>query len=445
MKIGLIAPAWDMIRGKKQSRIFLLAPLTFPVLAALTPEDIEVRIIDERLEPVPHDADFDLVGLTFVTAFAPPAYEVADRFRARGVKVVVGGPHASIFPDEALLHSDSVVVGEAEEVWGRLIEDFRADRLKSIYRSEQLPSLDKFPRPRLDLVPEGFTFRNSTMASRGCPFRCDFCFTNAVNQYRQRFRPIFEVVKDIEAMNGNRFQRNHFVFWDDNFTGNISYTKELCRAIAPFGKKWGAAASTSIADDDEILSLLEKSGCIGLFIGLESVNSASLKQAHKYHNRVEKYRTLVKKLHDCGITLTGAFVFGFDQDDPTVFDRTMDLAIKIGLDCITPAILTPLPGTPLYDRMKKEGRIIDDNWAHYDYQHVVFKPENFTPDQLYEGFLRFMNDFFSYASIFRRLGRSRTRLLLGLLANLGYHKFYSRLLQDYEQGKNQGEEREIEG
>jgi radical SAM superfamily enzyme YgiQ (UPF0313 family) len=323
MKIGLIAPAWDLIREKRGSRIFLLPPLTFPVLAALTPDDIEIDIVEERVRPISFDSDYDLVGLTFVTAFAPHTYDIADRFREKGVKVVLGGPHASVLPEEALLHADSVVVGEAEATWKPLIKDFSKGRLQRIYRAPGLFDLKKFPRPRLDFVPKEFTFRNATLASKGCPFHCSFCFINLINQYRQRFRPISEVVKDIELMDWKSPNKKYFVFWDDNIVGDFRYTKELCRAIAPFKKKWAAAASANVAKDDEMLTLLEKAGCSGLFIGLESVNAASLRESRKTHNRVENYQEMMKKLHDHGIAVTLSFVFGFDQDYKTFLYRTM--------------------------------------------------------------------------------------------------------------------------
>lgn len=434
MKIGFIAPALDLDQEKKGERIFLLPPLTFPVLAALTPEDFEIEIIEERLRPIRYDSDFDLVGLTFVTAFAPRAYSIADKFRHKGVKVIVGGPHVSIFPEEALQHADAVVVGEAEEVWGQLLQDFQQGCLQKIYKASGLFDLKNFPSPRLEMMPKEFIFKNSTLASKGCPFRCNFCFTNSINQYQQRFRPIADVVQDIEAMDGNWLNRKYFVFWDDNLVGDPRYAKELFKAIAPLNRKWAAAASVNIANDEEMLQLLEKSGCAALFIGMESINSASLKESNKYHNHTEKYREMIKKLHDHGIGITGAFVFGFDHDDLSVFERTLEFAIKIELDCMTPAILTPLPGTPLYLQMDREKRIFDRNWSHYDYYHVIFEPKQMKPEKLYEGFLKFNHDFFSYHSILKRISHSRNQLILATLANLGYQSFYKRMFREYELG-----------
>jgi phosphatidylserine/phosphatidylglycerophosphate/cardiolipin synthase-like enzyme/radical SAM superfamily enzyme YgiQ (UPF0313 family) len=434
LKIGFIAPALDLDREQKGERIFLLPPLTFPVLAALTPNDIEIEIVEERLRSVNYNSRYDLVGLTFVTAFAPRAYQIGDEFRQRGTTVVMGGPHASVQPNEALLHADAVVIGEAEETWPLLLQDFRKGKLKRIYKSNQFFNIENFPRPRLDILPRQFTFRNATLTSKGCPHQCNFCFTNWINGYRQRFRPISEVVKDLETMEGNSFQRKHFVFWDDNLVGNKSYTKALFRAITPLRKKWAAATSVNIASDPELLALAAKSGCTALFIGMESVNSESLKASHKYHNHVYNYREMIKRLHDSGIGITGAFVFGFDQDDQTIFDRTFEFCQKIELDCMTPAILTPLPGTPLYQSMEKEGRIFDRDWAHYDYFHVVFAPRKMTPQQLYQGFLEFNQHFFSFSSIFKRLSHSRTQLILAILANLGYHRFYHRMYQEFRSG-----------
>jgi radical SAM superfamily enzyme YgiQ (UPF0313 family) len=431
MKIAFIAPAWDLVQKKPGARVFLLAPLTFPVLAALTPEEIEIEIIEERLRPIPFDVHYDLVGLTFVTSFAPRAYAIADTFREKGMTVVLGGPHATVRPVEALQHADTVVVGEAEKTWGQLIADFRRGKLSRIYQAQDLIDMKDFPRPRLDIVPKEFKIRNVTLASKGCPNRCSFCFVNKVNNYRQRFRPVADVVADIERMEEHAgLSGEYLVFWDDNIAGDPRYLKELCRAIAPFGKKWLAAAAANVADDDEVVRLLEHSGCAGLFIGLESVNSASLQHVHKHHNYVGKYREMMAKLHDHGIAVTGAFVFGFDQDERTVFDRTLEFVLGIDLDCMTPAIFTPLPGTPVYEDMEREGRIIDRNWAHYDYHHVVFEPRLMSRDELEVGFIKMMNSFFSFRSIFKRLSRSRTRLLMAILLNMGYHKFYRRMLDE---------------
>ncbi len=434
MKIGFIAPALDLDRERKGERIFLLPPLTFPVLAALTPPDIEVKVIEERVQPIPYEEDFDLVGITFVTAFAPHAYEIADRFRQKGVTVVLGGPHVSVMPQEALQHAEAVVVGEAEEIWPRLIDDFRRNNLQPVYRQNNLSDLSRFPRPRLEVIPKEFAFRNSTLASKGCPFKCNFCFVNMFNGYRQRFRPVEDVIADLERMEGNPYQRKRVIFWDDNINGHPAYLKKLLREMIPLKKKWASAASATIANDPELLDLLEKSGCTALFIGMESINTSSLRESAKYHNRVANYREMVKRLHDHGIALTGAFVFGFDQDDADTFDRTLEMMIDIELDCMTPAILTPLPGTPLYRQMAQQGRIFDHNWGDYDYFHVVFRPKQMSPEQLYEGFLEFNRRFFSYGSIFKRLSRSQTHLTLTILANLGYHGFYKRMIREYRQG-----------
>ena len=434
MKIGFIAPALDLDRERRGERIFLLPPLTFPVLGALTPEHYKIDIIEERVQPIPYDRDYDLVGITFVTAFSKRAYLIADKFRANGSTVVLGGPHVSVRPKEALQYADTIVIGEAEDVWINLLNDFENGRLKKVYRAKDLIDMKRFPRPRLDLIPKEFTFKNATLASKGCPFRCNFCAINALNKYHQRLRPISDVVRDIENMTGTGLNKKLLIFWDDNFGGNIPYTKELLKAITPLKKKWAAAASINIAQDDETLHLLEKSGCLALFIGMESINSASLKESQKFHNHAEKYKELIKKLHDHGIALTGAFVFGFDHDDSSVFERTLEMTSKIDLDCMTPAILTPLPGTPLYRKMQIDGRIFDNDWEHYDYFHVVYKPKLMNPEELYEGFLKFNQSFFSYKSIFFRLNHSQTQLLLAIIANLGYHNFYKRMVKEYKQG-----------
>jgi radical SAM superfamily enzyme YgiQ (UPF0313 family) len=234
-------------------------------------------------------------------------------------------------------------------------------------------------------------------------------------------------------LDGNT-SRRFLVFWDDNISGNPAYLKNLCRLLIPLQVKWAGAASTAVANDAELLTLLELSGCIGLFIGIESCNQASLRNAGKHHNQVEKMKTMVKRLHDHGVSLTGAMVFGFDEDDPGIFDRSIEFALDIDLDLMTPAILTPLPGTRLYNRMELEGRLLTRDWSKYDYFHVVFQPGQMEPAELYEGFLRMNRQFFALRSVFSRLARSRLNLAITFAANIGYRRFYNRMQAEYQTG-----------
>jgi len=419
----LICPTWeDVHRRKMKARAFRFPPVNLTLLAAMTPEEWEVSIVDENVDDVDFEADVDLVGITTMTATAPRAYAIADRFRARGVKVVMGGMHASAMPQEALQHADAVVVGEAEGCWHKVLEDFKRREMRGIYRSERFPDLAGLPIPRRDLLrKKAYLTTNTIQTARGCPFGCSFCAVSYFFGRKYRMRPVKEVIAEIEAM-GSKFVG----FLDDNIAGDRRYAKELFQALASEGIMWAGQASTTIARDRELLKLAQKSGCKGLFVGFESISEDSLGEVGKRFNRVEEYREVIKRFHDHGIVVEGAFIFGFDHDDLGVFERTLEFAKKSGLDLAQFGILTPLPGTPLRARLEREGRIISNDWSKYNIGHAVFRPKNMTPEQLEEGtqwaWLQFYSSPSILARLFKLLGRMPSLLLPLLVINAGYHK-----------------------
>jgi len=423
VKLMLIAPTWEEAhRRKMKGKAFRFPQLALPVIAALTPDEWEVSIVDENVDDVDFEADVDLVGITTMTATAPRAYTIADRFRARGVKVVMGGMHVSALPQEALQHADAVVVGEAEGCWHRVLEDFKRGQMKGIYRSEQLPDMAGQPLPRRDLLnKKAYILTSVLQVARGCPFGCSFCAVSYFFGRRYRMRPVREVIAEIRSMEAK------FVgFLDDNIVGDRRYAKELFQALIPERIIWVGQASSTIARDDELLRLAEKSGCKGLFIGFESLSEESLEEVGKGFNRVQEYREVIQKLHDHGIAVEGAFIFGFDHDDPGVFERTLEFAKKSKLDLAQFGILTPLPGTPLRARLEREGRIISNDWSRYNIGHAVFRPKQMTPEQLEEGMQWAWREFYSFPSIFLRLMRLGRRMPLTFLPlfiiNTSYHK-----------------------
>ncbi len=421
MKIELVQPlhAHYGTFGKRESLIFKPAQLTMPYLAALVPSDIDVSIIDEITAPaIPENSDADLVGITFVTPFAHRAYELAERYRKQGRTVVFGGPHVSLVPDEAQRFADAVVVGEAEDTWPLVISDFQKKRLRSRYRSST-PSLSSLPFARRNLLRKNsYIVHDVIQASRGCPFRCDFCALGAVYGHGHRTRPIHEVLREIETFDGDTF-----IFWDDNIVGSPNYSKELFRRLIPYKKKWLGQGSITVTRDPALLRLAAESGCIGLFIGIESVSQGSLESVNKGFNRVGSLQTDIQKLHDAGIAVLAGIIFGFDTDDETVFDRTLDIAVRSAIDGISFSILTPYPGTKLFHKLTAEGRILHYDWPRYNSEYAVFVPRLMSPEQLEEGHNRANREFYSASSIMKRLLKSRTQLGLTVKLNLADRKY----------------------
>lgn len=426
MKILLISPdlQGSIFRySRREVRSFSFPRLTLPLLAALTPSQHSIRLIDESVEDIDFDADVDLVGISLLTFLAPRGYEIADRFRERGIKVVLGGMHASALPEEALVHADAVVVGEAEEIWPTLLEDFQRGELKRIYKFGRRPSLQGLPRPRLDLLKrEGYLNANCVQATRGCPFGCDFCAVTDFFGNSYRLRPIDEVVEEVASLPGRGF-----VFVDDNIAGNRAYAKELFSALIPLGKSWGSQCHLGLADDSELLSLAAKSGCSHMFIGVESISQANLKGVRKSFNKVSKYEESIARFHDQGIVVNAGMIFGLDEDDDSVFPTTVEFLEKNRVELTLFNILTPLPGTRLYARLEEEGRIIDREWSHYDGRHVVFRPKRMSPETLSDGFFWAFHHLYSWRSMLTRLPRSKARKIPLYYVNFAYRHILKRI------------------
>ena len=387
------------------------------VLAALTPRDIEVSVIDENIEKINFDEEVNLVGITAMTPTALRAYEIAAAFKEKERAVVLGGFHASAVPEEAIQHADSVVIGEAEEIWPRLLQDFEAGRLKKFYRRREWTNLENLPIPRRDLLKaKSYRLFNTVETARGCPFHCSFCSVSSYFGNTYRFRPVKDVVKEVETLEGK-----YLFFVDDNIVGIPRRAKELFKALTPCKKKWIGQGSLTFANDDELLKLAAKSGCIAMFIGFESLSQASLREASKPFNVVKHYEEAIKKIHTHGISIHAAFIFGFDNDDESVFEKTVEFVNKTKLDSISFSALIPFPGTPLYRKLIKENRIITTNWSKYG--GAVFQPKLMSQEALDEGCKWAWKQCYSYKSIFTRLGSLKRHWFLHLLVNLGYKKW----------------------
>jgi len=429
MKLELIAPGWKS--GLWDVKWLRLPPLSLATIAALTPDDVEVDIVDENVQPVNFNNRADIVGISAMTPLAPRAYEIADEFRHRGVPVVLGGVHPSLLPDEAIQHADAVLIGEAEAVWGDVISDFQNRGLKRFYRCDK-PPLENLPVPRRDLFNRGDYFTlNTIQATRGCPYNCDFCAVSRLYGHAYRYRPVEDVARDVSSFKGKFMS-----FLDDNIFGNPRYAKELFKAIAQYGMKWTSQAS--LTKDEELLKLAGESGCMSLFVGFESISTAGLEEIHKKHNMMVDYREAVTLAHDYGIGIFGGFILGLDSDTPDVFKQTLDFVNDIGVDCAQFTLLTPYPGTKLYEKLEKEGRIFDRNWSHYDCAHVVFEPKQMTADELQQGFYWAFDQFYSSRSILKRALKMPMRAPYVLYTNYYFRKAVGELPRHRAMGVQDG-------
>lgn len=430
MRIVLLSPKGPLYRhrGGIFRKSLRYAPLTLTTLASLIPPELGacVALYDEGVEDIPENVAADLVGITVITGTAPRAYELARRFRARGIAVVLGGPHVTLLPEEARQYADAIVVGYAEEAWPALLRDFRAGRLRPRYDQAADLTLENLPFPSRHLLdPKHYLTMNVFEATRSCTHSCDFCVAPAAWGRKQLQKPVEHVVEDIRRQKARRL-----IFIDLNLIADKNYAARLFEALVPLRVKWFGLATTLIGHNPPLLELMARSGCSGLLLGFESIVPGNLEQSRKSFNSPDDYGRLVALLHDHGISVMGCFVFGLDHDDPDIFERTASFAVSAGVDLPRFAIATPFPGTPFFRRLESEGRILSRNWELYDGQHVVFQPLRMSVEELQRGHERAWTYTYSMASIARRLARSRTNVPLGIASNLGY-RFYARRLHQF--------------
>ena len=415
---------------------FRLPVLGLLKVAALTPPDWQVTIIDEKVEPLHPEIQADLVGLTAMTATAPRAYQIADGFQHRGIPVVMGGMHASALPHEALTHCRSVVVGEAEGLWPHVLADFDRQSLQPIYRHDDgFPTLEGLPLPDWELYRhKRYLPVHFVETTRGCPLDCEFCAVTTAFGGRYRNRPVEDVVTELRSLRpfpGFFTLKNCVFFVDDNIISNRAHARELLSRLGEFKLKWFSHASMNIAKDAEMLRLCQRSGCVGLFIGFETLSDQNLRAIGKRTNHPHEYLDVVRRIHEHGIGIDASFVFGLDGDDAGVFDRTLEFVAKTKIEVCYYSILTPYPGTRLHQRLTREQRIVTTDWSLYDTSHVVYRPLPFTPDQLLAGYHRVLQESFSLRGIFGRLWGTTAYRPFFYPMNLGFRQSARALRQAY--------------
>ncbi len=419
MWIKLISPRMSLRPVDSAFKTHMSPPLALLILGALTPRQHCVTIADENIERVRHNDRPDLVGITVKVDTAHRSYEIARQYRERGVPVVLGGIHPTSCPEANLPHCDALVIGEAEEVWPELLRDAEAGCLKRTYRRDRPLDMSKTPIPRWELVAgKNYLFTNTLVAGRGCPWQCEFCYNSGENFSRgYQMKPIENILAEIASL-GVR----HVMFIDDNFIGNPDSARRLVEALMPLGLTWHTAVSADIGRHEDLLDMMAESGCKSLFIGFETIRPDNLVSCRKRQNHVGEYDRTIAAIHDRGMMVDASLVFGFDGDTADVFEQTMDWLISRKIETMTSHIMTPYPGTPLYDHLLRQGRIIDFDLRHYNTSNVVFRPARMSPELLREGYLWMYREFYSWRGIWDRLPETADRLRPYLAFNLVYRK-----------------------
>lgn len=417
MRLLLVSPGWP--KGRLWGELgFKFPSLSLAAIAAVTPPGWEVLLGDENLRPLDLDREVQLVGLTAMTPQAPRAYEIAAAFRARGVPVVMGGFHASNLPQEALQHVDAVVVGEGDLVWPLLLADLQKGKLQQIYRSAAPLDMAAVPMARREIFSEqGYLLKNTVQTTRGCPHECEFCSVTAFFGRSYRERPLDLVLGELEKM---RSSGSFSFFVDDNLVANRRYALALFQGMRGLGLKWLSHAPIDFALDHELLQAAGQAGCVGMFVGFESLNQQTLAALGKRTNHADGYLDQVRAIQEQGIGILGSFVLGCDGDTPAIFEPILRFCETARLEAAIFPILTPYPGTQVRARLEREGRITSNDWRDYDMGHVNFTPTGMSAAELQAGHDWLNSSFYSLSSMYRRIFKLHRSLQVFLPMNFGF-------------------------
>ena len=401
-------------------------PITGIHLAAITPATHQVRVFHQQIDKIQFNTDADVIAVSFFSGFAMAAYKLAVEFKRRGKVVVAGGPHVTYCQEEALSYFDAIVTGEAESVWPTLLHDIELGQLKQVYAGTPC-DMTGLPTPRYDLLPNRFFIKKVIQATRGCPFSCSFCTVPSLNP-GFRLRPVEDVIRDAGYDNFKHWwQRKIVWFWDDNLTIKRPYIKQLLTEMIPMKKWWLTQASMDIAKDPELLDLMKASGCIGVFLGIESFGVDSLADANKRQNKIANYKSAVAAIRKRGIAVMAGFIAGFDHDDEQSIINMADQLMEIGIDVPFLSIMTPFRGTPIHTKLASEGRILEErSWSFYNGYNVAFKPQKISESQLLLAHRALWKKSFSPIYAFRRVLQGLFTLRWGaFLLSLFMNSFYA--------------------
>ena len=407
MNILIIENFW--IGGSKLKPFEILLLNTFSILptlftrqlASVTPKKHSVNVVDERYSTINFEEKYDIALINFNLSSVPRAYEIADTFRKKNIPVVLSGWYSSVMSREAKEHADSVLIGRNEIIWLELLEDFENGKLKPFYGPAKYDKSLKIPPTNVELP--GFVLTGAIEATRGCPYNCEFCPEASIPGGSQYYaRPVDEVIDEIRSM-----PQKTLMFYDNSLTINPGYSKSLFKKMKALNKKFFCSGNSEVlAHDKELVRLSKEAGCVSWFVGFESVSQKTLDEIGKTGNKVKEYSQAVKNIHGHGMAVIGSFMFGFDSDTKDVFDETLKTIKELKIDVADFCILTPVVGTPVFNKLEKEGRILTKDWSKYDMKNVVFEPKNMTPEELLQGVKRMYIEFYSTSYTVKRVVKS---------------------------------------
>lgn len=417
MKIVLIIPKSSVEASKSfygysfyadflLSRKYISYLLAIPTIAALTPKKHEIIIFDENIETIDYAYKPDIVGISVRTMYAPRAYEICAEYKKMGVKTVLGGIHPSMCPEEASEHCDSVIIGEAENIWPGLLDDAEKGTLKKIYRADEKADMALSPVPARKFLARNKYISDILQTTKGCPFHCEFCSVHSFDGQKIRNRPISQVIKDVQDVKGamSKYKSKQAIFIaDDNIIANRKYAKQLFKTLKPLNINWMCQASINISQEDELLQLMSESGCGAVFIGFESISEENLSSMDKGINKKFNYIDAIRKIQSYGLLVHSSFIVGYDFDSQKTFRELVDFIQESKLLMPLINVLTPFPGTKLFKRFEDEKRILHKEWEKYDTKNVVFKPVGMSPDDLYDAYKKIVQKIYSFDSILDKL------------------------------------------